>query len=248
MHGTSLFGRLALLVFVYFIFAGPFDLAGISSGHAGWLAWDGLLSGLFFIQHSGMIRRRFRTWMAGRIPVDYHGALYTLASSLILFLVVLFWQASDLTLFALHGPLRWMARGFFFAAAAGTGWGYFSLEGFDPFGVGPLKARWSGKPLQTPPPSLTLRGPYRWVRHPLYFFILVMVWSCPDLAADRLLFNLLWTGWIIAGALFEERDLVAEFGDGYRAYQKKVPMLIPWKGRAARFCEKEKPPYSQNSR
>jgi methanethiol S-methyltransferase len=49
----------------------------------------------------------------------------------------------------------------------------------------------------------------------------------------------LWTGWIFAGALFEERDLVAEFGDGYRAYQKKVPMLMPWKGPAAGFHEKE---------
>jgi protein-S-isoprenylcysteine O-methyltransferase Ste14 len=67
------------------------------------------------------------------------------------------------------------------------------------------------------------------VRHPLYFFSLIMFWSCPGLTADRLLFNLMWTTWIIAGTVLEERDLLREFGDGYREYQKKVPMLIPYK-------------------
>jgi protein-S-isoprenylcysteine O-methyltransferase Ste14 len=31
------------------------------------------------------------------------------------------------------------------------------------------------------------------------------------------------------GTLMEERDLIAAFGDEYRNYQRKVPMLIPYK-------------------
>jgi protein-S-isoprenylcysteine O-methyltransferase Ste14 len=72
-----------------------------------------------------------------------------------------------------------------------------------------------------------VRGPYRWVRHPLYLFMILMIWSCPDLTSDRLLFNGLWTVWIAIGSIFEERDLVSEFGNAYREYQRKVPMLIP---------------------
>jgi len=56
-----------------------------------------------------------------------------------------------------------------------------------------------------------------------------MIWSCPDMTTDRLLFNVLWTGWIVIGAFLEERDLVAEFGDTYLEYQRKVPMFIPGK-------------------
>ena len=74
---------------------------------------------------------------------------------------------------------------------------------------------------------ITVAGPYRWVRHPLYLFMILMIWSCPDLASDRLLFNLLWTVWIVIGSYFEEIDLVVEFGDAYREYQKNVPMLVP---------------------
>jgi len=58
--------------------------------------------------------------------------------------------------------------------------------------------------------------------------MILMIWSCPDLTADRLLFNLLWTVWIVIGSYFEESDLIIEFGDAYREYQKRVPMLVPF--------------------
>jgi protein-S-isoprenylcysteine O-methyltransferase Ste14 len=67
------------------------------------------------------------------------------------------------------------------------------------------------------------------VRHPLYFSILLMIWCRPDLSVDRLLFNALFTAWIVVGTLLEERDLVTEFGEDYLDYQRNVPMIIPWK-------------------
>ena len=78
---------------------------------------------------------------------------------------------------------------------------------------------------------MVVRGLYRWVRHPLYLAMLMMIWSYPDLTADRLLFNVLFTGWIIVGTVLEERDLVENFGDDYRNYQRRVPMLIPYRRR-----------------
>ena len=74
---------------------------------------------------------------------------------------------------------------------------------------------------------ITVAGPYRWVRHPLYLFMILMIWFYPDLTRDRLLFNLLWTAWIVIGSWFEEIDLISEFGDAYCQYQKRVPMLVP---------------------
>ncbi len=43
------------------------------------------------------------------------------------------------------------------------------------------------------------------------------------------MYNLLWTGWIVVGTLLEERDLVHTYGDEYRDYQARVPMLFPYK-------------------
>lgn len=228
MYSAIVLGRVSLLAFVLFLYKGAISLAQLNLSPAGWLAWDTLLSLLFFIQHSTMVRRSLRARMAKRIPGHYHGAVFTLASSTVLVLVVVFWQSSDLLLIELHPPLRWLARVLFIAAAAGIGWGVWALKGFDPFGVGAIRAKLTGQPVRTH--AFTIKGPYLWVRHPLYFFVLVMIWACPHVTADRLLFNLLWSGWIYVGAVFEEKDLLSEFGDKYYKYQRQVPMLIPWKG------------------
>jgi protein-S-isoprenylcysteine O-methyltransferase Ste14 len=74
-----------------------------------------------------------------------------------------------------------------------------------------------------------IKGPYRWVRHPLYFFALILFWACPVITLDRLLFNILWTVWVILATVLEERDLVSKFGDAYVQYQREVPMIFPWR-------------------
>jgi protein-S-isoprenylcysteine O-methyltransferase Ste14 len=75
--------------------------------------------------------------------------------------------------------------------------------------------------------SLLVHGPYRWIRHPLYFSSLVMFWSHPNLTLDRLLLNILFSVWVIVAIILEERDLLAKYGDTYQEYREKVPMLIP---------------------
>jgi protein-S-isoprenylcysteine O-methyltransferase Ste14 len=107
-----------------------------------------------------------------------------------------------------------------------------SLAGFDAFGVRALRLRLRGE--RHEPAGLAIRGAYRYVRHPLYLFVLLLIWSAPQMSADRLLFNVLWTAWIVIGARLEERDLVGEFGDAYRDYQRRVPMLVPWRRPAAK--------------
>ncbi|MGZ6988868.1 MAG: methyltransferase family protein, partial [Thermoanaerobaculia bacterium] len=96
---------------------------------------------------------------------------------------------------------------------------------FDPFGTLPLRAALRGT---TAPSSVFVaRGPFRYVRHPLYVFMLLLIWSTPRFSTDQLLFNVLSTAWIIVGTKLEERDLLVDFGQTYRQYQGSVPMFIP---------------------
>ena len=82
---------------------------------------------------------------------------------------------------------------------------------------------------QGKPQQIVAKGPYRWVRHPLYLFVIVLIWSCPVLTLDRLIFNIMWTFWIVIGTFLEDRDLHREFGSQYREYSSRVPMLIPYR-------------------
>jgi protein-S-isoprenylcysteine O-methyltransferase Ste14 len=65
--------------------------------------------------------------------------------------------------------------------------------------------------------------------------MLVLIWATPFLTSDRLVFNVLWTFWIVLGTYLEERNLVAEFGESYRHYQDTVPILLPWRGPVGRI-------------
>lgn len=153
--------------------------------------------------------------------------MYTIASSLVLTVVVLLWQPTGLLLVELQGHGRTLARIVFFLGLAGFAWSTLTLKHFDAFGISDLRAHLKGTTRK--PQPFSIRGPYRWVRHPFYLFTLLLIWSCPELTADRLLFNVIWTAWIYIGARLEERDLVADFQEPYRRYQRSVPMLVPWK-------------------
>ncbi len=215
-----------MILFYLFLFLGPFTLIDIGINTAPALVFDAFLSMLFFLQHSILIRKSVRARISKTIPDDYYGAFFAITSSIPLFILVLFWQRT-VTIAAAEGVIYWIMRVIFILSIAGFYWGVASLGFFDPFGTIKLKLKIRNKEPKSLP--LTVKGPYRWMRHPLYFVSLAMIWSGPDLTADRLLFNSMWTIWIILATLLEERDLVREFGDGYREYQSRVPMLIPYK-------------------
>lgn len=220
-------GSVSLFLFALFLFFGSWPVIDMQLSRVNAMGWNALLSFLFFIQHSGMVRQELGARLAAFLPAHYHRAFYTFVSSAFLAAVVILWQPDRETLLELHGTIRWAARGAFLLGLAGFAWGVGALKSFDAFGETDIEAHWKGRPSEPQPFSIS--GPYRWVRHPLYFFTLLLIWSCPDLTTDRLFFNVLWSAWIYVGTVLEERDLVAEFGDTYRRYQRRVPMLIPWK-------------------
>ncbi len=217
----------SLLLFGVFLYSGPFNLVHLGWSEPALLTWDLSLSLMFFVQHSLMLRRGFRSRFAKGITPHYYGAVYAIVSGIALTVVVILWQTSSIRVYAFSGMLRWLLRSFVFLGGAGMGWGIYALRSFDPFGLMAIRAHERGQ--QLPEPNLVLRGPYLWVRHPLYLAAILLIWSSPEVNADRLLFNVVWTAWIYLATFFEETDLVDAFGEAYREYQRKVPRLLPWR-------------------
>jgi protein-S-isoprenylcysteine O-methyltransferase Ste14 len=221
-----LIGDGALIAFAIFAFAGPTGFLDLGLEQCQILWFDTGLSMLFFIQHSGMVRNSFRRGTIRFIPQEYDRAFYAIASGLVLLAVTFCWQETPHAWQAPDGIFRWSLRAVYWLSLLGIVWGVLSLRFFDPCGVWPIVVGLRGREQKRMP--FAARGAYLWVRHPLYLFMMLAIWSYPALQTDRLLFNGLWTVWIVVGAFFEERDLVAEFGETYREYQRQVPMLIPW--------------------
>ena len=75
--------------------------------------------------------------------------------------------------------------------------------------------------------ELVTHGFYRFMRHPLYTFGLLILWLSPDMTLNSLVVYISLTIYILVGAYFEERKLVREFGQAYIDYKTSTPMLIP---------------------
>ena len=77
------------------------------------------------------------------------------------------------------------------------------------------------------PPVFRTPFLYTIVRHPIYLGVILTLWAAPKMTSGRLLFAAGLTLYILIGIVFEERDLERTYGDVYRVYKQRVPMLIP---------------------
>jgi methanethiol S-methyltransferase len=204
----------------------------IDTGPAGPLApailVDLALLGLFAIQHSVMARRGFKRWWTRIVPPAVERSTYVLAATAALALLLWQWQP-------IATPVIWRVESpavvMMLQAIFWLGWAVllvstFLIDHFELFGLRQVYARLTGREI----PEAQFRTPllYRHVRHPIYLGFLLAFWAAPVMSAGHLLFSIGSTGYILIGIWFEERDLVAQFGDRYRVYRQQVGMLLPW--------------------
>lgn len=85
------------------------------------------------------------------------------------------------------------------------------------------------KPKSDSPPKLNTSGLYRYIRHPLYTFSMILLWLTPTMTTNTAAFYLAISLYFIIGGYNEEKKLVNAFGDDYIAYQQKTGMFLPIK-------------------
>ncbi len=77
------------------------------------------------------------------------------------------------------------------------------------------------------PDRLITNGFYRYTRHPIYLFSLILLWLFPVMTWNRLALAIGVTVYTLVGSLLEERRLAAQFGQEYLEYKARTPWLIP---------------------
>ena len=79
--------------------------------------------------------------------------------------------------------------------------------------------------------TLVIMGPYEHVRHPQYFGVVMLLFGLGLLSSFTFLFfaslfSFLWFRFVLIP--FEEKELMAIFGDQYKNYMRQVPSIFPF--------------------
>ncbi len=224
-------GMLGLVVFI--LYQGDLPLPRTINGEPGHALAAGLalnvgLMLLWGVQHSVMARPGFKQWFTRFIPQAAERSTYVLASGLCLLAIAAYWQGNTTVVWAwpeLTGPLRALS----FAGWGITVWATFQINHFELFGLKQPFCEMLGRPYsrhQFVTPFL-----YRYMRHPIQTGVLIGIWCQAVMTQGQLLLTAAMTVYVFIGLFYEERDLVAEFGNRYRNYMQQVPRLFPRPGK-----------------
>lgn len=189
------------------------------------------LLSLFAVQHSGMARRAFKTWLTRFLPQSMERSTYVLAASLTL--ILMFWQWRPIHDVVWQVPTPELAVAVQVVALAGIMIvliATFLINHFELFGLQQVFNNLAGRKM----PEVRFKTPgfYKQVRHPIYLGFIIAFWAAPVMTVGHLLFAVVTTAYILVGIAFEERDLIAQFGDDYRRYRARVSMLVPFLGKS----------------
>jgi protein-S-isoprenylcysteine O-methyltransferase Ste14 len=187
---------------------------------------DAILLSLFALQHSIMARRGFKQRWTRVVSWHVERSTFVLAASAVLALLLWQWRPIPGKIWDISGTTLGSAL----MVTFWLGWGIllvstFLINHFELFGLQQVWSYVRGADFHQPDfkaPSL-----YKVVRHPIYLGFVIAFWSAPVMTVGHLLFSVATTGYILVGIYFEERDLIRAYGQAYRDYRARVPMLLP---------------------
>ncbi len=187
---------------------------------------DAALLGVFAVQHSVMARPAFKAWWTRFVPAVIERSTYVLFASLALILIFWQWRALPQAVWSVTTPaLAGVIWALFWIGWAMVLTSTFLINHFDLFG---LRQVWAyRRNHEIPPPEFRTPLFYRVVRHPIYLGFIIAFWATPKMSLGHLFFAAATTAYILIAIQLEEHDLVAMFGETYRAYRQRVSMIIP---------------------
>ncbi|GHN01652.1 membrane protein [Cytophagales bacterium WSM2-2] len=183
---------------------------------------------LFAVPHSVMARKWFKDWITKFIPTPIERSTYVWVAGVLL--AVLTWYWAPLGGMAWNIPagttLFYVVYVLFFLGWAILFTSTFLINHFDLFGLRQTYLELTGKPYT--PLKFKIVAYYKYARHPLYLGGILGLWAAPVMTMTHLFFAVLLTVYFIIGAIFEEEDMMKEFGHEYKAYKNKTPMFLPF--------------------
>lgn len=177
------------------------------------------------------LKRLFRGWVGEAAYAGWYRLLYNLFAIITfmpLYLLIPF-LLPQTVVWNWERPYLYLAYFFQIVGLAGLVYSLWLTDVWEFSGTRQVLWYMTGAKGEMPQPRFITSGPYALVRHPLYFFTLVVLWFNPVMTVGSLVFYTAVTLYFWLGSIYEERKLAAGYGAEYQAYQRRVPRLFPIK-------------------
>lgn len=187
--------------------------------------WNCFLALQFAIPHSLLLWPPASKVLQKWIPKAFYGCFYCLVTCGSLILLFNGWTTSPFAVWSLTGYSAAIVRLMFFLSWGGLIYS-LSLTGLG-YQTG-LTQWWAWLwHLALPRRGVPDKGAYQWIRHPVYFCFLGLIWFTPNMTLDHAILTGIWTVYLLVGSHLKDERLAFYLGDDYRQYQKRVPGF-PW--------------------
>ncbi|NVJ99385.1 MAG: isoprenylcysteine carboxylmethyltransferase family protein [Alphaproteobacteria bacterium] len=179
---------------------------------------------LFGLQHTVMARQSFKSHLTRLLPPKAERSTYVLMTAVVILAMVQYWQPMTSVIWQAEGETARTV----ITAAYYFGWAFclaatYMLNHYHLFGL----QQSFGKDDSATEKQLVTPMFYKLVRHPIQTGILIAMVATPDMTMGRAVLAGGMIIYILVGLYYEERDLIAEFGDTYRDYKARVGGLLP---------------------
>ncbi len=217
LGGALFVASLLQCFYFYAIVLGRPAMATSSATSA--VAFNIALFSVFALHHSLLARSGTKRLVTRVVPTRVERSLYVWIASLLLLAVCWWWRQLPGSVYDVPAPWRWALYVVQLAGVVLTWRGAAVVDVLELAGI--RQARGDSRPAE-----FRVVGPFRVVRHPIYLGWFLMVFAAPTMTSGRLLFATVSSLYLILAIPWEERSLLAAFGDRYRAYQIAVRWRI----------------------
>ncbi|MBT8379095.1 MAG: hypothetical protein KJN64_07685 [Ignavibacteria bacterium] len=163
--------------------------------------------------------------------IAFYRLLYNVFALFTLYLIYEFSPKPNLLIYDLPNPYDLIVLIPQFLALAGIFWAFNFICFKEFIGLDQIK-RFLGKAYKTEldeEMTLIIKGPFKFSRHPLYFFSIIFLLFRPTMDLFYLTFFACIVVYFYIGSYHEEKKLTEHFGDIYSEYKKSVPRIFPLK-------------------
>ena len=191
------------------------------------------LFGIFGYIHSILASEKIKIFIKNKFGelIAFYRLLYNIFSVFSLYLIYQLSPKPHIIIYDLQNPYDLISLIPQFLSLIGVFWvfNYICIREF--LGIDQIRRFFEKRYTTELDEDFTLRieGPYRYSRHPLYFFSITFLMFRPVMDLFYLTFLVCIVAYFYIGSYYEEKKLVRQFGEVYENYQKKVSRIIPIK-------------------